>query len=272
MIVKCDTCGKEFNKRNAEINRTKNNYCSLECCNNKKLEKYIRCICIQCNNEFFRTVGKIKQSYKKNLTNNIFCSNSCSAKYNNKNRKPKSNILKQKISESVKLYKNNINNGKIYCVTNLINDKKYIGQTVLTLEQRKNRHLNTKKRSYFQQALKKYGFENFHWEIIEENILDSEKLNLLEQEYITKFKTNIKDFGYNLTNGGDCLFKHGEFNINYDNTLYEFYNKNIGMIKCTKHYLYKKYNLNDSCVSLLCNEKQKKHKGWVLFKNKEYLS
>jgi group I intron endonuclease len=59
--------------------------------------------------------------------------------------------------------------GIIYKVTNLTNGKVYIGQTVRTLHQRKNSHIRDLKKNMdivFHHALRKYGIDNFNWEII----------------------------------------------------------------------------------------------------------
>jgi predicted RNA-binding Zn-ribbon protein involved in translation (DUF1610 family) len=94
----------------------------------------------------------------------------------------------------------------IYKVTNLINGKVYIGQTSLTLEQRKSRHehdavrLNRKTVS-FHNSLKKYGFENFKWEILQK-CETQEELDKAEIENIKKFNSMDKSKGYNLKAGG----------------------------------------------------------------------
>jgi group I intron endonuclease len=91
----------------------------------------------------------------------------------------------------------------IYKATNLINNKVYIGQTVRTLKQRISQHKsNAKRHKYsFQNAIDKYGIENFIWETIEicNNV---EELNLAEMKWINFFKSNLKEFGYNLNEGG----------------------------------------------------------------------
>jgi group I intron endonuclease len=103
----------------------------------------------------------------------------------------------------------------IYRVTNIINGKVYIGQTVKTLEMRKSLHLsNLKKGSdlYFHRAIKKYGEENFKWEILCE--LDSkEKLDEMEKFLISIYKKE-KCGCYNMTDGGDGAtgYKHTEEN------------------------------------------------------------
>lgn len=94
----------------------------------------------------------------------------------------------------------------IYKATNKINGKSYIGQTVQTLNQRKSRHKyavehNEQKYSKFYAAIKKYGWDNFEWEILEENNSWSyEDLDNKEKYYIQFFDT--LNNGYNLLPGG----------------------------------------------------------------------
>ena len=90
----------------------------------------------------------------------------------------------------------------IYKATNLINNKSYIGQTTTSLKQRKKEHETSSKLTYFHLAIKKYGKENFTWEILENN-LTFDILNEREKYWIKFYKSNDKTFGYNLTEGGD---------------------------------------------------------------------
>ena len=92
--------------------------------------------------------------------------------------------------------------GIIYCATNLINGKKYIGQTTKTLEKRKKLHLKDAKRLtfYFHNAIMKYGKENFVWEQIDQ-IYTKEELGPREMYWI-KFYDTINT-GYNMTLGGE---------------------------------------------------------------------
>ena len=101
----------------------------------------------------------------------------------------------------------------IYLVTNLINQMKYVGQTTRTLKQRKSSHLSSsKKRStyYLHRAIRKYGAENFKWEVIY-NAASEEELNEKETYFIKEYNTNSQD-GYNLTEGGRGIrgWKHSE--------------------------------------------------------------
>ena len=98
----------------------------------------------------------------------------------------------------------------IYLATNLINTKKYVGQTQHDrLEKRVQEHWkeaksNKTKNVPFHNALLEYGLENFKFEIIEDNI-DEKQIDLREQYWIAFYNTYIhaKDSnGYNVTLGG----------------------------------------------------------------------
>ena len=57
--------------------------------------------------------------------------------------------------------------GIIYCYTNKINGKKYVGQTIHP-EKRKWEHSKAYDDSIFHRAIRKYGFDAFDYEVIEE--------------------------------------------------------------------------------------------------------
>jgi group I intron endonuclease len=92
----------------------------------------------------------------------------------------------------------------IYKITNLINGKIYIGQTIQkNPKMRWYGHLadarSNKRKGHLQNSLNKYGAENFHWEIIDwANSL--EILNLKEKEWLSYFKETTKV--YNLREAG----------------------------------------------------------------------
>lgn len=94
----------------------------------------------------------------------------------------------------------------IYKATNKINGKVYIGQTEKTLEHRKEVHHRDSERmdTYFYRAIRKYGWENFKWEVIDDSATTREELNALEQYYIAKYQSfDNKEKGYNSTSGGE---------------------------------------------------------------------
>ena len=101
--------------------------------------------------------------------------------------------------------------GLIYCATNKVNGKRYVGQTISSLNIRKSHHIwsgmNNKHNNYFLNAVKKYGADGFFWDILEENIkiLD---LNNKEKYYILKCSSFGN--GYNSNEGGDVRFSSEE--------------------------------------------------------------
>ena len=95
----------------------------------------------------------------------------------------------------------------IYCYTNKLNNKQYVGQTNY-LESRKKQHIQDSIHCYkgheishnlpFHAAIRKYGIDNFNIEILE--ILETEDwdiVNKIESKYI-KEKNSLAPNGYNL--------------------------------------------------------------------------
>ena len=92
----------------------------------------------------------------------------------------------------------------IYCIENLVNHKKYIGQSN-NIEYRWKQHkyeLNhgSHDNDYLQKSWNKYGCDNFEFYIIE--LCDIDILNEREVYYIDLYETLSRDKGYNLTSGG----------------------------------------------------------------------
>jgi dCMP deaminase len=87
----------------------------------------------------------------------------------------------------------------VYKATNLKNGDFYIGLTKYPLETRMRGHKNNmnKYRGHFQDALIKYGWDNFKWEIID-TANNMDELKELEVKYIEQLKPR-----YNMTKGGD---------------------------------------------------------------------
>lgn len=98
---------------------------------------------------------------------------------------------------------------KIYCYTNQINGKRYIGQTHLTLERRAGGEgYRYNEHQAFGAAIRKYGWESFTSEILEDN-LTLEQANEREQYWIQKLNT-LSPNGYNLASGGHNYSWHKE--------------------------------------------------------------
>lgn len=98
----------------------------------------------------------------------------------------------------------------IYQIVNDINGKIYIGKTERSIEERFREHCKDYMRRDFEKrplyrAMKKYGIEHFHIELIEETDNPEER-----EVYWIEQKRSFKD-GYNATLGGD-----GKHYIDYD--------------------------------------------------------
>lgn len=102
----------------------------------------------------------------------------------------------------------------IYMATNRVNGKEYIGQTVFSLEKRKCKHswdaLNKQNDMYFHKAIRKYGPENFDWEILHDDINDINDLNKLEIYYIGYYGTFNNGYNLTLGGGGKLGYKHSK--------------------------------------------------------------
>lgn len=99
----------------------------------------------------------------------------------------------------------------LYKITNIITTKVYIGQTTNP----KNRWAAHKYASNYSKnkdqynyhlykSMRKYGIENFIFEIINQ-VETLEKINFLEKNNIKEFNSANRNFGYNISKGGNGL-------------------------------------------------------------------
>lgn len=115
----------------------------------------------------------------------------------------------------------------IYCITNVINNKRYVGKTTQSIQDRFQRHCYDSKRDLkstipLYSAMNKYGVENFIVEELEqvENECD---LNSRECYWIQELET-YGTHGYNATKGGDgaILYDYQEivdlYNLGFSTT------------------------------------------------------
>lgn len=94
----------------------------------------------------------------------------------------------------------NLNVSGIYKITNIINNKFYIGKSV-NINNRWRQHKLAKDSSPLHQAMLKYGKDNFIIEIIE--VCQPEELNEKEIYWIKQYNAYFDDKSYNATLGGD---------------------------------------------------------------------
>ena len=133
----------------------------------------------------------------------------------------------------------------IYQIVNDINGKIYVGKTERSIEERFREHCKDYTRRDFEKrplyrAMKKYGVEHFHIELLEETDNPEER-----EVYWIEQKRSFKD-GYNATLGGD-----GKHYIDYDLVIamyLELQNQNevarrIGISSDTVHTILKSNNV-----------------------------
>lgn len=99
-------------------------------------------------------------------------------------------------------------NGTIYVITNLNNNKKYVGLTRKTAEQRFEEHINNAlegEDTILYNAIRKHGKENFKVEVLETGIDNADDLKEREKYWIKELNTHAftGGHGYNMTIGGD---------------------------------------------------------------------
>lgn len=127
----------------------------------------------------------------------------------------------------------------IYKITNNVNNKVYIGKTAFSIEKRFKEHCRDafkerqEKRPLYA-AMRKYGIEHFHIELIEETDNPEER-----EKYWIEQKQSFKK-GYNATLGGD-----GKKYLDYDLILATY--KEIQ--NCTK--VAEKLNISKDSVSAI---------------------
>lgn len=140
-----------------------------------------------------------------------------------------------------------------------INGKAYIGLTSKTLENRWRSHCkkaradNTK--NYFHRAIVKYGIDNWESEILDtcQSFAEAEGLEI---KWISYFKSNQKEFGYNSTTGGNvsqsnlddrvkskiskaisALWNQDEYRLNMTNKMKKWHKENNNPFLGKRHSL-----------------------------------
>lgn len=139
----------------------------------------------------------------------------------------------------------------IYKITNKVNNKCYIGQSV-NIERRWHEHKtrankewtgNHEHYSILSRAIRKYGIQNFEIELIEE--CPAQELDKKEIYYISYFNSQVP-FGYNLSAGGSQKQRTKLTDEQYESLIYELANT-----KTPYRELALKYNITLQYISYI---------------------
>lgn len=150
----------------------------------------------------------------------------------------------------------------IYKITNKINNHSYIGQSIDIKERwakEKNRAFNPNAEEYNKtlcKAFRKYGLDNFTWEILEE--CSQEKLDQKEKYYIQLFDTYFN--GYNETTGGQdgC---NSQSKISKQQLL-EIYNL-LQNSNVSQGDIARQFNVGQDVISTINHGKSRRLEGYI---------
>jgi group I intron endonuclease len=158
--------------------------------------------------------------------------------------------------------------GYIYIIENIVNGKKYIGQTLQNdINKRWRQHKSKNKNSIGQilfNAYQKYGINNFKFKIL--CICFDCDTNRYEIDYIKKYNT-IYPNGYNLLEGGNNK-KHNEYTKNIlrqklSGQNHPNFDKKFSQERKMKISISKKGNLNPNYGKTISNEQKEKIKNTI---------
>jgi len=112
----------------------------------------------------------------------------------------------------------------VYKITNIINNKIYIGQTITTIKKRWDSHIRAscldKPTMLISLAIKKFGLEYFSIEEIDrsKNIND---INIKEIYWINFYNSRHNDIGYNVSRGGGNSINKKKYQLVSKNQVYK---------------------------------------------------
>lgn len=131
----------------------------------------------------------------------------------------------------------------VYMIENLMNGKKYIGQTINYTERKHNhKSISKSKISHLYNSMRKDGYENFEFTILmKDNTINHDKLDFWECYFIELFDTMNRNKGYNIVSGGHLN------RVYTDETRVKI---SEGLLGKKKHTEYRKQQLRDNCGML----------------------
>lgn len=126
--------------------------------------------------------------------------------------------------------------GHIYKITNKLNNKSYIGQTIQRVEDRWNQHYwkathQNADNMAIKLALRKYGRQSFDFSVIEE--CEEQDLDKREIYWINFYNTYHN--GYNLTKGGNGVKRDSEYEC-FSKDIIDLYNIGFSLRSIAKEF------------------------------------
>jgi group I intron endonuclease len=150
----------------------------------------------------------------------------------------------------------------IYKITNKINQKVYIGQTIYPLWKRWSGHCSPQSKcTYISHAIQKYGKENFTVEEVDK-ASSRKELNEKEEYWINFYDSRNQEKGYNLLGGGNArthsdISKKKMSESRKGKKLTEEHKKNIGTAGKGKK------RSKETCENIRKGTTGKKHRPWT---------
>ena len=146
--------------------------------------------------------------------------------------------------------------GVIYKITNKVNGKCYIGQTVQGFDKRYAGELAKYTCSkHLKSSIQKYGIDNFDICKIFDIAFSREELDIKEKSWISIYKATNREYGYNSTIGGEgvCGFHHTE------ETKQKLRKIFTGKFVGEKHHMYGKHHTEETKRKMVENRDYKTH-------------
>lgn len=196
-------------------------------------------------------------------------------------------------------YRGNSAKTGIYQIKNILNGKLYIGSTKRSFHSRKTKHLlslinNRHYNEHLQNSWNKYGSDNFVFEIL---LIIDKDITFWEAEFIKKYKSDDRLFGYNIASVENYKFNYTiSENHNYEKSLRKLdklnkinglYSKERGLNKPIKIYttdgiyietlksgkeLCEKYSMGKSYLSTCLSKRKLFNKGYIVIFENDSLS
>lgn len=167
------------------------------------------------------------------------------------------------------------NNYILYCHTNKANGKIYIGITRQKPERRWQNGYGYD-RTYFGNAIKKYGWDGFEHDILATDLTKEEACEL-EQNFIMLYQSNNRERGYNIANGGQtCDVITGKFGIEHPNhTRVKMIDRNTKEVLCVfdaQAEAARMLGISRKCITKACRGKIPTYKGYIWeYADKDYI-